>query len=186
MKNLMKALMAAFAVITMAQTAVAAETPQDIARDKEGRAIMDARGNCVNTKWETTSDMCGVLNISRAERTVYFDFNKSTIKASEKAKLDSLIRTIKSSSVQVTDVDVIGHADKIGASSYNQKLSRKRAQAVKSYLQKKGGIKTRLIDVRALGDSQPVTACDPKLPRKELIACLAEDRRVEIMLNYAK
>lgn len=182
--------MSALAALVLAPGMAAAEaTYQDKAIDKNGQPIWDARGNCVYTKWATDSDVCGkpakrdLLKLSKEDRTVYFDFNKSSIKASEKAKLDSLIKAVKGSK-EVTSVDIVGHADEIGNNSYNNKLSRKRAEAVKSYLWA-NGVKTRKVDLKAVGESQPVTSCDPKQPREALIACLAADRRVEIELNYA-
>lgn len=179
------------AMLAPAAAMATTDTPQDKAQDKQGRPIMDARGNCVQTKWQTSEDICGaqeakkeLFKMSREARTVYFDFNKSTLKASEKAKLDNLIRALRGAK-EVTSVDIVGHADEIGSNSYNQQLSRRRAQTVRSYLAA-SGVKTRKIDVRALGESQPVTKCADTLPREERIACLAADRRVEIEFNYAQ
>ncbi len=182
----MKTLLAsALVALTLAPAAYAADSNmQDEAIDKYGRPIMDARGNCVLTKWQDQDGLCGKRRISKAERTVYFDFNRSTIRASEKAKLDSLIRALKGSK-EVASVDITGFADKIGNSGYNQKLSSKRANAVKSYLSK-SGVKTRKMSVKALGESGSVTKCDDSLPREQLIDCLAADRRVEIDLNVVK
>lgn len=189
MITLRKISFAALIALAMAPAAYAVDGYQDRAQDKEGRPIMDARGNCVLTKWEVNQDPCNPeaprLVLSKAERTVYFDFNKSTIKASEKPKLDSLIRAIRNSK-QVKDVDIVGYTDSIGTDSYNNRLSTKRAQAVKAYLQRYGAIKTRNIDLRGLGESGQVSNCDPNLSRAEAIACKAEDRRVEIELNYMK
>lgn len=178
-----KALMAVVASLVLAPTAAMAAPAYEHAVDKNNNPILDARGNCVYTKWQAKTDTCG-KHISRDARTVYFDFNKSTIKASEKGKLDALIKAIKGSK-QINDVDIVGFADKIGDNGYNKRLSEKRAEAVRAYLVKKG-VKIRKIDMMALGESRPVTKCDDKLPRAELIACLAADRRVEIQLNYAK
>lgn len=184
MTNLKKATIAALAALALyPAVASAAPSNQDHAIDKQGRPILDARGNCVLTKWMVRDAGC-YTRVGTEARTVYFDFNKSTIRASEKKKLDALVRTIKSSR-DVSDVDVVGHADKIGTSSYNRALSRKRAEAVRSYLVK-NGVKIRKIDIRAVGEDQSVTRCDPKMPRKEMIACLAEDRRVTVELNYRK
>ena len=73
----------------------------------------------------------------------------------------------------------------IGKPSYNKKLSQKRAATVKSYLAAKG-LKTKNVVVEGLGEANSLTHCDAKLPRKELISCLAADRRVEIQLNVKK
>jgi len=182
--NTKQKLVSAIVAILFAPVAMAADMPQASVVDAQGRAVMDARGNCVLTKWESADSACGNLVLSREARTVYFDFNKSAIRGSEKAKLDSLIHAIKGSK-RVASVDIVGHADKIGKHSYNSKLSRKRAEAVKAYLWHHG-IKTRKVDLKAVGETESVTHCDPKMKRADLIACLAPDRRVVIQLNYAK
>lgn len=181
---------AALLAVASASVASAADF-QDKAVDKSGKAIVDARGNCVYTKWTSKDNACTPgqmvkkpLQLSREERTVYFDFNKSTIKASEKGKLDALVKAVKGAK-EVESVDIVGHADKIGTTGYNNALSRKRAEAVRSYIAK-SGVKIRNVDLRAVGESQSVTNCPDSLPRAERIACLAEDRRVEVELNVAK
>ena len=85
-------------------------------------------------------------------------------------------------------LDLAGYADIVGNPAYNKRLSMKRAQTVKSYLAAKG-LKTRKVKIEALGESQPVTNCgyvEGKKATAEQIACLAEDRRVEITLNFIK
>jgi len=85
----------------------------------------------------------------------------------------------------VESVNIVGHADRIGGDSYNTRLSQKRANAVKNYLASKG-IKVRSASVRAVGESESVTACNAEMKQKGLVSCLAEDRRVEVELNLAK
>ncbi len=67
--------------------------------------------------------------------TVYFDFNKFKIKASEAKKLDEVVGKVKDSGKEVL---VVGFADKKGPSNYNFNLSMWRAQMVASYLAQKG------------------------------------------------
>ena len=73
-----------------------------------------------------------------------------------------------------------GHTDRIGTDAYNQKLSERRADAVRDYLVSKGVPKAK-IEALGLGEKQPVTgtSCNQK-NQKELIACLQPDRRVEV------
>lgn len=182
-------LMSAVAALMLAPFAASAQGVQDIVVDKNGQPVYDARGNCVLTKWVVGVDSCkmgkrDLLGLSKEARTVYFDFNKSSIRASEKAKLDSLVKAIKGSK-EVSSVDIVGFADRIGGNSYNDRLSKKRAQSVKSYLWN-NGVKTRKVDLKGLGEKTSVTKCDDKLKHKDLVACLAADRRVEIELNFAK
>src|ERR1700674_4500859 len=67
---------------------------------------------------------------------VLFDFDKAVIKPEGKTKLDDLATKVKGINLEV--VIAIGHADSIGSDEYNQKLSVRRAEAVKAYLVSKG------------------------------------------------
>jgi len=188
-------LLAAFGVMLAPAALFAENLPHDVVKDERGNIVTSTDGNCVQTQWNSTTDECngGVPKVakhdirsrlSKEDRTVYFDFNKSTLNAHEKAKLDDVSKIILDSK-EVESVDIVGYADMIGKGSYNKKLSQKRAATVKSYLASKG-LKTRNVRVEGLGSSNSVTHCDKKLPRKELISCLAADRRVEIELNVTK
>jgi OOP family OmpA-OmpF porin len=81
----------------------------------------------------------------------------------------------------------IGHTDRIGSVKYNQKLSVKRAEAVKQYLVDKG-IAANRIYAEGKGKSQPVTKagdCKGKVT-SALIACLQPDRRVDVEVTGTK
>jgi OOP family OmpA-OmpF porin len=108
-----------------------------------------------------------------------FDFNKSTLRAEGKAKLDELASKVKQIKLEV--IIAVGHADRFGTDKYNQKLSEKRAEAVKAYLVSKG-IEANRVYAEGKGKKQPVTkpgTC--KGPKsKKTIECLQPDRRVEI------
>ncbi|RTL47448.1 MAG: OmpA family protein [Rhodocyclaceae bacterium] len=108
-----------------------------------------------------------------------FDFNKAVLRPEGKAKLDELAAKIKSIKLEV--VIAVGHADRIGGVAYNQKLSEKRAAAVKDYLVSKG-LEPNRVYTEGKGKSQPVTKPDQcKGPKsKKVIDCLQPDRRVEI------
>jgi OOP family OmpA-OmpF porin len=54
-------------------------------------------------------------------------------------------------------VRIEGHTDDVGADAANKKLSEKRAQAVKTYLTKKG-IEPSRMEAQGLGESQPLVA----------------------------
>ena len=116
---------------------------------------------------------------------VLFDFNKSTLKPEGKAKLDEMLRSI--GNARLDDIRVIGHTDRLGSATYNQKLSEHRANAVKNYLISQG-IAAERIRAEGRGKTQPVTrpADCQGLPRKKLIACLQPDRRVDIETRAQK
>ena len=73
---------------------------------------------------------------------------------------------------------VTGHTDRLGSQQYNQKLSEKRADTVATYLKQKGV--SANMETLGFGKTLAVKACEDKLPRKQLIECLAPNRRVEI------
>lgn len=108
-----------------------------------------------------------------------FDFNKSTLRPEGKAKLDDV--AAKSQKLVLEVVIAVGHADRIGGAAYNQKLSEKRAAAVKDYMVAKG-IPANRIYTEGKGSKQPVTKPDQcKGPKSaKVIACLQPDRRVDI------
>jgi OOP family OmpA-OmpF porin len=101
---------------------------------------------------------------------VNFDFDKATIKPAGKSKLDDLASKVGTVNLEV--VIAIGHADEIGSDEYNQKLSVRRAEAVKAYLVSKG-IEANRIYTEGKGKKQPIASNKTKEGR-------AKNRRVEI------
>lgn len=108
-----------------------------------------------------------------------FDFDKATLRSEGTAKLDKLAEDVKGLNLEV--IIATGHADRLGSDTYNQKLSEKRAQTVKTYLTGKG-IEANRVFAEGKGETQPVTKPeDCKGPKsKKIIACLQPDRRVDI------
>jgi OOP family OmpA-OmpF porin len=108
--------------------------------------------------------------------TELFDFDSAELKMPQ-PKLDE-IATVMIAEPTITDVDVTGYTDRLGSPKYNMKLSQRRADAVKNYIVGKGVEGSRLKAV-GKGPANPVVECHQK-NRKELIACLAPNRRVEV------
>ncbi|MGV8898974.1 MAG: outer membrane protein OmpA [Burkholderiaceae bacterium] len=100
----------------------------------------------------------------------FFDFDKSVLKSDGKAKLDDL--TSKLSDVNLEVIIAVGHTDSIGSDAYNQKLSIRRAEAVKAYLISKG-VETNRVYTEGKGEKQPVAS-------NKTAAGRAQNRRVEI------
>ena len=109
-----------------------------------------------------------------------FAFGKAALKPAALKQLDTEVLAKLANCAEVKLILVTGHTDRIGSQQGNQKLSEKRADAVKAYLQKKG-VKTN-IDTMGAGKTQavPGVSCDDKLPRKKLIDCLAPNRRTVV------
>lgn len=100
----------------------------------------------------------------------FFDFDKADLKKEGKAKLDDLADKVKGLTLEV--VIAVGHTDAKGTDAYNQKLSVRRAEAVKKYLADKG-IEASRIYTEGKGKSQPVADNKTEAGR-------AKNRRVEI------
>ena len=99
-----------------------------------------------------------------------FDFDKAILKPEGKGKLDDLASKLQGINLEV--VIAVGHTDSIGTDAYNQKLSIRRAEAVKAYMQTKG-IEASRIYTEGKGESQPVAD-------NKTAAGRAKNRRVEI------
>lgn len=114
-----------------------------------------------------------------------FDFDKSALKPEGKATLDDFAQTLRGAKYEV--ILVIGHTDRIGSAAYNQKLSERRAKAVKAYLVRKG-IEANRIHAEGKGETEPITKPGDcrGLRGKTLIACLQPDRRVEVEVAATK
>ena len=116
-----------------------------------------------------------------------FDFNKSTVKPAGKQALDNFAAKLRGDQFDV--ITVTGYTDRIGGHEYNQKLSERRAEAVKSYLVETAGIPEGKISAQGADGSAPVTKPDEcPGPRRtpELIRCLAPDRRVDVEVTGSR
>ena len=82
-----------------------------------------------------------------------FDFDKSVLRPDGRKSIDDALA--KMGGVDLEMVIATGHTDSIGTDAYNQKLSERRAAAVKDYLVSKG-IPASKITTIGKGESQPV------------------------------
>jgi OOP family OmpA-OmpF porin len=82
-----------------------------------------------------------------------FDFDKSHVKPEGKAALDDLLAKLAGMNTEV--MVTVGHTDSVGSDAYNQRLSLRRAEAVKAYIVSKGIDATRVY-TEGKGESQPV------------------------------
>lgn len=80
--------------------------------------------------------------------TVYFEFDKYTVSAAERAKLDAIAGRVKA-----TEVIIAGYTDHFGTEEYNLGLSDRRAQSVRDYLVGLGANQANS-EIMALGSQQ--------------------------------
>jgi OOP family OmpA-OmpF porin len=108
-----------------------------------------------------------------------FALNSATLKPAATERLDQLASRMLMLDYQT--IRVVGHTDPTGSTELNEKLSVKRAEAVKRYLVAKG-VDPNAFVIEGMGSAMPmVTDKDcGNLPRDRKIACYQPDRRVEI------
>lgn len=99
-----------------------------------------------------------------------FDFDKAVLKPDAQAKLTDLAEKAKGVNLEV--VIAVGHTDVVGNDAYNQKLSVRRADAVKNFLVSKGIEKNRIY-TEGKGSKNPVAD-------NKTAAGRAKNRRVEV------
>ena len=122
-----------------------------------------------------------VINLGSTE---LFEFNKATLTSEAKAKLDSEVVSKLKTAGDIRYINVNGHADRLGSAQYNQQLSEKRAEAVRAYLVSKG-IDASKVETFGFGKTAPVKSCPEQKQRKQLIECLAPNRRVVVEIQGA-
>jgi OOP family OmpA-OmpF porin len=105
-----------------------------------------------------------------------FDFDKSVLRPDGKKSIDDALAKLKG--VDVEMVIATGHTDSVGTDAYNQKLSERRAAAVKDYLVSKG-IPAAKVTTIGKGESQPVATNKTAEGRQK-------NRRVDIEFKGVK
>ena len=130
------------------------------------------------------------LNIEEKIELQGMAFNKADMTDDNKKELDQFFAMLSKPAkepvarqeVALGAVIVTGHSDRIGAMKLNMKLSEQRAITVRDYITSKG-IDQKLIFWEGKGPKQPIPVtkfCDNKMNRKQLIECLAPNRRVTV------
>jgi outer membrane protein OmpA-like peptidoglycan-associated protein len=111
---------------------------------------------------------------------VLFDFDKATIRPDAAGALGKVAEVIRSH--PKAPIDMEGHTDGKGQAAYNQKLSEQRAESVRAWLAKNGGIPAARMKIRGYGMTRPAVpntrpdgSDDPEGRQK--------NRRVEIVVH---
>jgi OOP family OmpA-OmpF porin len=120
-----------------------------------------------------------VINLAS---TGFFEFNKATLTNEAKSTLDREVIAKLKELGQIRYINVNGHADRLGSAQYNQKLSERRADAVRAYLVSKGADASN-VETLGFGKTAPVKSCPDQKERKAVIECLAPNRRVVVEIQ---
>jgi OOP family OmpA-OmpF porin len=163
----------------------------DYAKVVDGKIVFGK--NCVAYSGEGFAEILAAYNLpvvaaaaptpappAKAEKKVWnlnadtlFDFNKAVVKAQFYPLLDEIADALKND--PAIKAEIHGHTDNVGTNAYNKTLSVKRANAVLTYLTKKGIAASRLTAI-GFGEEKPVASNKTKEGR-------AQNRRVEVHPN---
>jgi outer membrane protein OmpA-like peptidoglycan-associated protein len=113
---------------------------------------------------------------------VLFDFDRADVKSAAEAELKRLALVIRQS--RKGDVFIHGHTDAKGTAAYNQRLSERRADAVKTWLVTQGGIPAGVIKTKGYGQTKPV-ARNTRADGSDDPEGRARNRRVEVIIQTA-
>lgn len=115
---------------------------------------------------------------------VLFAFERAEVGAQGRKVLDNFAQKLLA--LEPESVAITAHADRIGASAHNERLSIRRAESIRAFLVEKG-VPEKLVRVEGRGAREPLSECDAMGPESRanapLIACLQPDRRVEIAVT---
>ncbi len=107
------------------------------------------------------------------QSALLFDFGSSTLQPGAYDRLRTLARTLNN--YPKSDVIIKGHTDNVGAQNYNQSLSEKRSDRVRTFLISEGVAPSRITAI-GYGESMPISANSTESGR-------GQNRRVEIEIR---
>lgn len=168
------------------------QAPEGFVGDARGHVVTDGYGDCVKTGFPPAPGVMCVETVAAAPEaapapapapmaaapevvvlsaSALFDYDKSNLRPAGKQELDVVVAKMKAGK-QVSEINVTGHTDSRGSDAYNQKLSERRADSVKTYLVDQG-IDPAVIHTSGMGETAPVADNSTDEGRQQ-------NRRVEI------
>ena len=152
LSKVLKGLLIALPVLTLAACSSTSSTDQSGA-DTSGMAQETVQVETVEQVVSPAEQMRQKLEALRQENTIYFDFDKATIRPEFIETLQAHGAFLSANpSVRVT---VEGHSDERGTPEYNIALGERRAMAVVQYLQNLG-VTSGQISTVSYGEEKPV------------------------------
>ncbi|AYC32812.1 OmpA family protein [Pseudomonas cavernae] len=129
----------------------------EVCADSDNDGVCDNVDKCPDTPANVTVDADGcpaAAEAVRVELDVKFDFDKSKVKEESYGDIKNLADFMTQYPSTTTTVE--GHTDSVGTDAYNQKLSERRASAVKDVLVNQYGVGGERIESVGYGESRPV------------------------------
>jgi OOP family OmpA-OmpF porin len=145
--------------VTNVETAV-----NDLKKDSDGDGVSDQFDKCPNTPAGTVVDGSGCpIIFPKADSTkdtvkaaaysnIQFEFDSSVLKTSSYPVLDASSADLRSNSSTLT---LAGYASSEGTAAHNMRLSRDRANSVKTYLVN-SGVDAKRLKIKAFGETHPI------------------------------
>jgi outer membrane protein OmpA-like peptidoglycan-associated protein len=172
--------------LDQAETKISAVDEKATTADsRAGDAI--SRADAASKKSDTVRDQLrGELNDRIAnlddyktagDATVLFKFNSSELSDEAKQQIDSLVSGNMTNAKRYF-IAIQGFTDKVGPAEYNLQLSRRRAEAVQTYLVGTKNVPVYRIQIVGLGKDKPVNDQKTKDDREK-------NRRVEVTIFSA-
>lgn len=133
--------------------------------DSGQQMVMSTQELCVRTiNWSadnTMSECDGVVAAPKAPGSALiayngralFEFDSANLTNAGQAELNRLTAKLNAQD-KIKSIEIVGHADSVGTDMYNQKLSERRAESVKSYLQR--SLQNVAVTAKGMGESSPV------------------------------
>ena len=148
--------------------------------DSDSDGVCDADDKCPGTEANATVDADGCVVVAEAVRVeldVKFDFDKAEVKQDSYGDIKNLADFMKQ--YPQTSTTVEGHTDSVGSDAYNQKLSERRANAVRAVLVNQYGVEADRVNAVGNGEAAPVADNASEAGR-------AVNRRVEAAVEAGK
>lgn len=150
----------------------------DAPLDEDGDGVIDELDACLGTPAGTRVDSTGcplpVAQVASIKLMVNFAFDSDVVQERYFTDLGELAKFLQR--FDEVDVSIDGHTDSVGAETYNQQLSQRRAQAVVDVLVKTHGIDASRLKAVGYGEANPVASNETAEGR-------AENRRVMASLE---
>jgi OOP family OmpA-OmpF porin len=155
---------------------------EDLKKDTDGDGVADQFDKCPGTPAGTAVDGSGcplpkmqvdsVAGTATGYEPIQFEFNSSVLKTESYPILDALSSRLRENNSKVT---LKGYASSEGTAAYNMKLSKDRANSVKTYLVN-SGVNASQVAARGYGEANPIASNDTEEGR-------IQNRRVESSSN---